>query len=99
VGVIFDEMVAMTEQWLARADQARSDPPTIDRRTRAALVTAMKIGIPLLHEHVSRVLDTDMFEPKGHRLVALALIDIYSHPLLDEQQESDAETRVDTNPG
>jgi AcrR family transcriptional regulator len=93
VDAIFDEMVTMTEQWIARADDARSDPPTIDRRIRAALVTAMKVGIPLLHDHVSRVLGTDMFEPDGDRLVALALIDIYSHQLLDEKDASVARAR------
>ena len=93
IGLIFDEMVTMTEQWLARADEARSDPPAIDRRIRAALVTAMKVGIPLLHDHVSRVLGTDMFEPEGERLVALALIDIYSHKLLGEEDSSAAKAR------
>ena len=93
VNVVFDEMVTMTEQWLARSDKARSDAPTIDRRIRAALVTAMKVGIPLLHDHVSRVLGTDMFEPEGDRLVALALIDIYSHRLLDEKDASIAKAR------
>jgi AcrR family transcriptional regulator len=90
-GPIFDEMVTMTEQWLAHADNARSDPPLIDRRIRAALVTAMKLGIPLLHEHVSRALGTDMFELIGERLIALALLDIYSHPLIDAEVASAAE--------
>ncbi len=91
VGGVFDEMVTMTERWLARADEARVDPPAIERRIRAALVTAMKVGIPLLHDHVSRALGTDMFEPEGERLVALALLDIYSHKLLDEEAVSAAE--------
>jgi AcrR family transcriptional regulator len=93
VGVIFDEMVAMTEQWLSRADEVRPDPPAIDPRIRAALITAMKVGIPLLHDHVSRALGTDMFEPEGERLVALALIDIYSHKLLDDGDSSAAKAR------
>jgi TetR/AcrR family transcriptional regulator, regulator of cefoperazone and chloramphenicol sensitivity len=84
VGPIFDELVTMTEAWLARADGTRTDTPAIDRRIRAALVTAMKIGIPLLHEHVSRALGTDMFGPEGDRLIALALLDIYSHALIDD---------------
>jgi AcrR family transcriptional regulator len=91
IGGVFDEMVTMTERWLARADEARADPPAIDRRIRAALVTAMKVGIPLLHDHVSRALGTDMFEPEGERLVALALLDIYSHKLLDEEAASAAQ--------
>jgi AcrR family transcriptional regulator len=84
VGPIFDELVTMTEAWLALADDARTDTPTVDRRVRAALITAMKIGVPLLHEHVSRALGTDMFGPDGDRLVALALLDIYSHALIDQ---------------
>jgi AcrR family transcriptional regulator len=91
VGAIFDEMVSITEQWLARADSARADPPTIDRRIRAALVTAMALGIPLLHEHVSRALGVDMFAPEGDRLVGLGLLDIYSHTLIDETLVSAAE--------
>ena len=93
VGVIFDEMVTMTEQWLARVDEVRPDPPTIDSRTRAALITAMKVDIPLLHDHVSRALSTDMFEPQGERLVPIALIDIYSHKLLEGRDTSVAKTR------
>ena len=83
-GPIFDEMVAMTEQWLVRSDEVRVDAPTTDRRIRAVLVTAMKIGIPLLHEHVSRALGEDIFDQEGERLVALALLDIYSHTLIDD---------------
>jgi len=91
---LFDEMVTMTEHWVTRADESRPDPPTVDRRIRAAIVTAMKVGIPLLHDHVSRALGTDMFEPDGDRLLALALLDIYSHRLLDEEAASGAGARL-----
>ena len=70
----------------AMAERCRcnvSDPPAIDRRMRAAVVTAMATGIPLLHDHVSRAIGADIFEPEGDRLVALALLDIYSHELID----------------
>ena len=92
---IFDEMVTQTEQWLARADQARPDPPAVDRRIRAALVTAMAAGIPLLHDHLSQAMGTDIFAPEGDRLVALGLLDIYSHKLLDEETASAAEAGLD----
>ena len=81
-GAVFDEMVAMTEPWLAVAEQDRPDRPAVDRRIRAAVVTAMAVGLPLLHDHVSRALGADMFGPEGHRLLALALLDIYSHSLM-----------------
>lgn len=93
---IFDEMVAATEQWLARSDETRTDPPVIDRRVRAALITAMAIGIPLLHEHVSRAIGSDMFEPEGERIVALGMLDIYSNKLLDQEAASAAEAGFDT---
>ncbi len=80
---IFDAIVVMTEQWLVRSDEARPHTPSTDRRVRAALVTSTKVGIPLLHEHVSRVLGVDIFEQEGERLAALALLDIYSHSLID----------------
>ena len=88
---VFDEMVTQTEQWLARADAARPDPPAASRRIRAVLVTAMAAGIPLLHEHVSRAIGTDMFAPEGEQVVGLALLDIYSHALLDEETSAAAE--------
>ncbi len=97
-GPIFDELVTMTEAWLARADDSRTDTPAVDRRIRAALVTAMKIGIPLLHEHVSRTLGTDMFGPEGGRLIALALLDIYSHPLIDEDAATSAAAGYEDSP-
>ena len=81
-GPIFDEMVALTELWLARADEGRPDPPAVDRKIRAGLVTAMAIGIPLLHEHLSRTMGTDAFGPEGDRLLALGLLDIYSHTII-----------------
>jgi TetR/AcrR family transcriptional regulator, regulator of cefoperazone and chloramphenicol sensitivity len=90
-GPIFDEMVTLTEEWLARADEARPDPPAVDRRIRAALISAMAAGIPLLHEHLSRAIGTDIFEPEGDRLLTLGLLDIYSHKLINEETASAAE--------
>ena len=87
----------MTEQWLTRADASRSDPPTVDRRMRAAVVTAMATGIPLLHDHVSRAIGTDIFEPEGDRLVALALLDIYSHELIDARTAAAASAGFDAS--
>ena len=92
---IFDELVAVTEQWLKRADEARPDRPTVDRRIRAALISAMKSGIPLLHEQLSRAVGADIFGPEGGRLVALGLLDIYSHPLISEEDAAAGEAGID----
>jgi AcrR family transcriptional regulator len=82
-GPLFDQMVDVAEQWIAGRDADRADPPEVDARTRAAIVTAMTVGIPLMREHLSRVLGVDLFAPEGDRLVALGLLDLYSHPLVD----------------
>jgi AcrR family transcriptional regulator len=92
---IFDEMVTMTEQWLKRADAARPDRPAVDRRIRAALISAMKCGIPLLHEQLSRTVGADIFGADGGRLVALGLLDIYSHPLISQEDAAAGETGID----
>jgi AcrR family transcriptional regulator len=92
---IFDQMVTMTEQWLKRADETRPDPPAVDRRIRAALISAMGSGIPLLHEQLSRTLGADIFGPAGRRLVALGLLDIYSHSLISAEDAAAGETGVD----
>jgi AcrR family transcriptional regulator len=81
----FDEMVMMGEQWLARADKDRADTPAADRRTRAALMTAMALGIPAFHEHLSRVLDVDVFSPEGDRRIAVAVLDLYSHSMISSE--------------
>ena len=92
---IFDEMVTMTERWLERADDARPDRPTVDRRIRAALISAMASGIPLLHEQLSRAVGADIFGPEGGRLIALGLLDIYSHPLISAEDAAAGEAGID----
>jgi AcrR family transcriptional regulator len=81
----FDEVVALTEKWLAHADESREKAPYGDRRARAALLIAMRMGVPLLHEHLSRALDTDVFGPEGDRRIILAMLDIHSHPMISPE--------------
>ncbi|BCB82746.1 TetR/AcrR family transcriptional regulator [Phytohabitans suffuscus] len=82
---LFDQSVKVTELWLAREDANRAAAPSTDARTRAALIIAMKLGIPLLHEHISRAIGVGVFEPEGDRRVVRALLDIFSHPLIDPE--------------
>ncbi|HUY07252.1 MAG TPA: hypothetical protein VMU99_08345 [Acidimicrobiales bacterium] len=58
----------------------------------------MAIGVPLLHEHVSQTLGVHMFAPEGDRLIALGLLDIYSHKLIDGTFTSGAQTGFDPPP-
>jgi AcrR family transcriptional regulator len=98
IAKMFDQMVDSGEQWFARADEDRADPPFADRRTRAAVFTAMALGVPLLHEHLSRVLGVDTFSRDGDRRVALALLDIYSHALMSPELAATARAGLDGPP-
>lgn len=98
-GTVFDEMVGMCEEWIAMADQARPDPPDVDRRSRATVITAMALSIPVLHQHVSRGIGVDLFTPDGDQKLARALIDVYSHPLLSLEDAASARASLDTHVG
>jgi hypothetical protein len=50
----------------------------------------MAACVPLLHEQISRYLGTDMFAPEGDRVIALALLDIYSHALISGELATSA---------
>ncbi|MEO3856872.1 helix-turn-helix domain-containing protein [Acrocarpospora sp. B8E8] len=82
---LFDEMVRMSEEWLAEADRGRPDPPASDLRTRAAVGTAMALSISVLHQHISRAIGVDVFSPEGDLLLSRALLDIYSNPMLSRE--------------
>ncbi|WP_239513903.1 TetR/AcrR family transcriptional regulator [Streptosporangium sp. 'caverna'] len=79
---LFDEMVRLTEEWLAEADRNRPDPPDVDLRIRATVNTAMALSVMVMHRHMSRVVGVDLLSPEGDQLLSRALIDVYSHPLM-----------------
>ena len=80
----------MGEGWVAAADARRDDEPHVDRRARAAVLTAMSMGIPILHEHLSRALGVDLSSPEGDRRLTLALLDLYSHQWMSPDEAESA---------
>jgi AcrR family transcriptional regulator len=93
---LFDGMIAPSEDWVVAADQRRTDEPFTDARTRAVLLTALGLAVPLLQEHISRALGVDIRSDEGDRLVALALLDIYSHALITPELAAVARAGFDT---
>ncbi|BBY11562.1 TetR/AcrR family transcriptional regulator [Mycobacterium marseillense] len=89
-GELFDALVSMTEGWLASADEHRVEPADIDAKSRATLITAMALAVPLLHDHISRGLGVDINTAEGDLRVAASLVDIYSNPLLTPEQAQSA---------
>lgn len=74
---VFDAMVALSERYLP-------DPPDslADAHTRAVVFTAMRLGVAVLHEHVSRGLGADLFT-QGPR-VGRATLDIVAPSLFPD---------------
>ncbi|MET9341413.1 TetR/AcrR family transcriptional regulator [Nonomuraea sp. NPDC003804] len=93
--VVFDEMVELSEQWLADADARRPDVPDVDRKVRATIGTAMALAIAVLRKHVSRGMGVDLSTPEGDLLLARALIDLYSHPMLSLEEAAEARAALD----
>jgi AcrR family transcriptional regulator len=92
---VFEELVEMGEEWLADLDSRRPDPPYAERKVRAAVSIAMALSITVLHQQVSRSLGVDLFSPEGDRLLALALLDLYSHPWMSPEEASAAVAALD----
>ncbi|WP_041927886.1 TetR/AcrR family transcriptional regulator [Mycobacteroides abscessus] len=90
-GQLFDEMAAMTEGWLAITDQNRAYPAAVDVKSRAAVITAMALAVPLLQQHVSRGLGVDIGTPEGDLKMAATLVDVYANPLLTPEQAKSAQ--------
>lgn len=91
---LFDEIVKLNERWLAETDKNRPDPPTGDRKLRAAVRTAMALSIAVLFEHVSRYVDADPLSSDGEMLLMQALLDIHSHPMLTVQEAAAASEAI-----
>lgn len=92
---LFDEMVQMCEPWLVEADKERPDPPDVDPKVRATVITAMALAVPVLHRHISRGMGVEVFSPEGDLLLARTLIDLYSHPLLSLEHAAQARAGLD----
>jgi AcrR family transcriptional regulator len=74
---LFDQIVALTEEYLTGRPQAQRTAPE-DLRGQAAVFTAMKLGVVVLHRHLSRALGVDALAPEGLMRTTTAVLDIVS---------------------
>jgi AcrR family transcriptional regulator len=75
---MFDEMVSMTESWIAE----HHDGHIRDPHAYATVLIAMELGSLVLRDQMSRSLGADVFTPEGHLRLIGAKVDFYSQPLL-----------------
>ncbi|MFB4278664.1 MULTISPECIES: TetR/AcrR family transcriptional regulator [unclassified Nonomuraea] len=87
---MFDELVAVTEEHLTRGQHSEAD-----HRARATVLTAMKLGITVLHEHVSRALGTDLYAPQGALRVGKAQLDLIAPEFLGREVFDQARTGLE----
>jgi hypothetical protein len=87
---MFGELVNVTEEHLAR-----DECPEADHRARATVLTAMKLGITVLHEHVSRALGTDVYAQPGALRVGKAQLDLIRPEFLGRELFEQARTGLE----
>jgi AcrR family transcriptional regulator len=83
---LFDRMVDIAEQWIARHNPGVSADP----RAYAAVLVAMQTGPTILYEQLSRVLGDDVLGPEGNLRVSQAVVDVHSHTLLSPELAAQA---------
>ncbi len=87
---MFDEMVELCQAWLDKHHPGQIADP----RGYSAALVAMQTGLLMMHRPLSRWLGADIFTPEGHLLMAAALIDFYSEPLLSPELADQARSAV-----
>ncbi|MFF5010804.1 TetR/AcrR family transcriptional regulator [Streptomyces phaeochromogenes] len=79
---LFDDIVRMSETVLKEGGPGTNTPNTSDLHAYSAVMTAMNLGILVLHEHLTRALGTNPLSPEGYPRLGLALLDIYADDLI-----------------
>jgi hypothetical protein len=64
-------------------------------RAYAAVLCAMKLGVFVLRDQMSRALGVDVRTPAGHARMTKGFVDVFSHPLLTPDQAAQAHAAMD----
>jgi AcrR family transcriptional regulator len=88
---MFEQLVGVTEQWLAQVAPEEFDDP----KAIAVMVTAMQLGTMILHKQVSAALGTDVLGKTGHVRSVRAFLDIYAYPWLSQDLVDTAKAAYD----
>lgn len=87
---LFDELVDYTKDALWAGMPGVIAPPDHDREGLSAVLTAMQLGVIVLHAHLSRALGTETFSPETYPRLVMALLDIHSHALVSPETAAEA---------
>jgi AcrR family transcriptional regulator len=87
---MFDDMVELGEQWLARGKVE-----TTDLRAYSAVLCVMQMGVFLMGEQLSRALGVDVETAEGQVRMNRGLVDVFSHALLTPEQAAHLHAALD----
>ncbi|MGI8335017.1 TetR/AcrR family transcriptional regulator [Actinomadura scrupuli] len=82
---LFDDLVGYSERYLADPPPGIAEPQTSDLHAYAATITALSLGIIVLHEHLSRALDVDTLTLEGYPRLGLAVLEVFTDDLLSPE--------------
>lgn len=82
---LFDDLVGYTERYLADPPPGIARPQTSDLRAYSAAIAALSLGVVVLHEHLSRVLDVDTLTFEGYPRLGLAVLEVFTDDLIDPE--------------
>ena len=90
-GALLDRMIVLSERWVT----ANLAGTVSDHRAVAGVLAAAQIGMLMVREQLSRVLDLDPSSVAGQLRLSHALIDFYSTPLLSPGLAREAHAALD----
>jgi TetR/AcrR family transcriptional regulator, regulator of cefoperazone and chloramphenicol sensitivity len=74
---LFDNLVALTEEYLAN-HPAHGRTSQTDTRTQAAVIVAMRLGVWVLHPHLLRAVGAETLTPQLMARLSAAVLDVMS---------------------
>ena len=87
---MFDRMIEYGEQWLATTDLKVADP-----RAFVAVLSVMKMSLFTMRDLMSRALGADVTEPAAWARMLQASLDLFSQPLITQEQALQAQAALD----
>jgi AcrR family transcriptional regulator len=87
---LFDTMVAEGMRWFDT-----HNVESADALAYSAVLAAMKLGVFILRDQLSRVFGVDVGTPQGHARMMRGFIDVFSIPLLTPEQVDQARAAFD----
>lgn len=83
---LYDELVAMSVDYLQRGEEEGWLRPNSDRAGRAALLVTFELGVLVLGRHLSRSLGVDVTTPEGTERWSRIALELYTHGLLTDDR-------------